>query len=41
MINNPFVLIGDIPAPYFCDKKQFAVYDIFLRLYLNRISESV
>ena len=23
------------------DKKQFAVYDIFLRLYLNRISETI
>lgn len=22
MINNPFVLIGDIPAPYFCDRHQ-------------------
>ena len=22
MINNPFVLIGDIPAPYFCDRQQ-------------------
>ena len=22
MINNPFVLIGDIPAPYFCDRRQ-------------------
>ena len=21
MINNPFVLIGDIPAPYFCDRQ--------------------
>lgn len=22
MINNPFILIGDIPAPYFCDRQQ-------------------
>ena len=22
MINNPFVLVGDIPAPYFCDREQ-------------------
>ena len=91
MLNNPFVLIGDIPAQYFCDRqqsllfaiakegrvqkimswpflrkyhlmsssavqnaikhlldldfvtqdemKQYAVYDIFLRMYLNKISE--
>ena len=22
MINNPFILVGDIPAPYFCDRQQ-------------------
>lgn len=22
MINNPFLLVGDIPAPYFCDRQQ-------------------
>lgn len=22
MINNPFVLVGDIPAPYFCDRQK-------------------
>lgn len=22
MINNPFILIGDIPAPYFCDRQK-------------------
>ena len=22
MIDNPFILIGDIPAPYFCDRQQ-------------------
>ena len=22
MVNNPFVLVGDLPAPYFCDRKQ-------------------
>ena len=21
MLNNPFVLIGDIPVPYFCDRQ--------------------
>lgn len=22
MVNNPFILVGDIPAPYFCDRQQ-------------------
>ena len=22
MINNPFILVGNIPAPYFCDRQQ-------------------
>ena len=22
MLNNPFVLIGDIPVPYFCDRQK-------------------
>ena len=22
MLNNPFVLVGDIPTPYFCDRQQ-------------------
>ena len=24
MVNNPFILVGDIPAPYFCDRQQEA-----------------
>ncbi len=26
MLNNPFVLIGDIPPQYFCDRKQRRKY---------------